>query len=276
LRGGFERSREITIKIEADTPGFISAIKDLVRDAYQKVLDAGRKGLVVICDGCDKLAIAATDEKKNSRDLQNEMFVNHASDLQALPCHVIYTVPISVPINFNDVWQQTVEFVPAIPVSKMYGVDEKYAREGRAKLKEVVAKRLGKEGSTIEELFTEPALLDRLIEASGGHISDLLLFVRDAVLEAQTSGDGALNQSHINRSLLRSGLGYNKLIESKYLPILVVIDANKTAESNSEHYRELIFKRLALEYVCGIQNYVDLHPLVAASQTYQRFRNPNS
>src|SRR5207244_3963344 len=45
LRGGFQRSREITVKIEADTRSFIEAIRELIKDARDKVLHAGYKGL---------------------------------------------------------------------------------------------------------------------------------------------------------------------------------------------------------------------------------------
>lgn len=65
LRGGFQRSREITVKIEADTRHFLQAVQDLVKEARDKVMEAGYQGLVVICDGLDKLALTATDAKGN-------------------------------------------------------------------------------------------------------------------------------------------------------------------------------------------------------------------
>ncbi len=276
LRGGFQRSRDITVKIEADTHGFLDAIKTLVRDANERVISAGYKGLVVVCDGCDKLAITATDENGNSYDLQRAMFVDHAEDLCDVPCHVIYTVPISIPVNFGDLWEQGVVFVPAVPVSEMPGLDDNHAVEGRRLLKEVISRRLEQQQTTVQELFSDSSLLNNLIDVSGGHISDLLLLVREAVLEAQTDEEEQLTDLHIGRSILSRALEYTRLIEPRYLQTLVTIDEYKTAPSNSDEYRDLIFKRLALEYVCGSRNYVALHPLVAASDTYRRLRNPQS
>lgn len=272
LRGGFQRSRDITVKIEADTRGFLEAIQELVQDTNQKVLDAGHKGLVVICDGCDKLAITATDENGKSRDLQLSMFVDHTADLRAVPCHVIYTVPISIQANLGDSWEQSPEFVPAVPVNKLPGIDDSYPMAGRRALEEVVNRRLRQQGTTIDGLFSDRSLLEQLIDVSGGHISDLLLLVREAVLEAQTDGVELLTTSHIHRSILRRTLEYKRLIESKYLETLATIDELKTA-SNSDEYRELVFKRLVLEYICGTETRVDLHPLVAASDAYRRWRN---
>jgi len=276
LRGGFQRSREITLKIEADTRGFLEAIQELVADANEKVLEAGHRGLAVICDGCDKLAITATDENGKGRDLQLDMFVNHAADLQSVPCHVIYTVPISIPINLGDSWEQNPEFVPAIPVNKLPEIDDAYHLAGRKALEEVVDRRLKLHQTSIDELFQERSLFERLLMASGGHISDLLLLVRNAVLEAQTDEVERLSASQINRSIRDRNLEYTRLIESKYLSILAAIDDSKTPQAANEVYRELIFKRLILEYVCGTENRVNLHPLVAASDAYRKWRNPQS
>jgi hypothetical protein len=275
LRGGFKRSRDITVKLEADTRGFLTAVQQVISYAHSKVTDSGYRGLVVICDGCDKLAISATDEDGRSRDLQQSMFVDHAADLRSVPCNVIYTVPISVPINLGDVWEQGYDFVPAIPVLQLPGIDERYSREGREALTEVIARRLSQHKLSISDLFADPAALDQLIAVSGGHISDLLLLVREAVLEAQTTGAARLETSHIRRAIRQRASEYTRLIESSYLGTLVTIDQFKTGQPNSREYRELIFKRLVLEYVCGSDAKVDLHPLVAASDAYRRFRNPD-
>ncbi len=271
LRAGFQRTRAITVQLEADIRGFLDAIHTLVLDAEQKARDAGHKGLVVICDGCDKLVPRATDEGGRNRDLQHALFVDHAPVLRSVPCHVIYTVPISIPENLGDVWEQNPEFVPAIPVTDLPGVSSDHANQGRAALQEVVRRRLEQQGTTIQALFENAQSLDPLIVASGGHVSDLILLVREAVLEAQTDSASTLTRSHLDRSILRRALEYTRLVETRYLPVLAAIDKAKTPQSGSDEYREVLFKRLALEYLYGKEIRVDLHPLVAASDAYQRW-----
>jgi len=275
LRGGYQRSREITVKIEADTRSFLEAVQELIREASDEAVRKGFKGLVVICDGCDKLDISATDENGKSKDLQLSMFVDHAPDLCSIPCHVIYTVPISIQANLGDTWEQTPEFVPAIPVNELPGIDDKYPEAGRKALMEVVARRLRQQGVTIENVFTPPSHLSDLVRVSGGHISDLLLLVRDAVLEAQTDEVETITEPQIRKSIRSRAREYTRLIESSYVPTLIAIDEYKTTQSNSGEYRELIFKRLALEYSCGTDTRVDLHPLVAASDAYRRYKAPS-
>jgi len=272
LGGSFQRSREITTRIEADAKGFINAIQSIVADACNRVVANGNKGLVIICDGCDKLAINATDGSGKSHDLQQSLFVDHASDLRAVPCHVIYTVPLSIAVNLGDTWEQRPVFVPAILVSELPGIADDYPALGRAALKEVVTRRLEQQESKIDDLFSADELLDKLIEVSGGHISDLLLLVRQAVLESQIAGSEKIAEIHCNRSIRSSALEYTRLIESDYLDTLQNIDSFKTAQSASDVYRAVIFKRLALEYICGNDNRVDLHPLVAASDVYRRHK----
>jgi len=157
LGGSFQRSREITTKIEADTRGFINAIKELVQDAYNKVLETEKyQGLVIVCDGCDKLAIAATDGSGKTHDLQQSLFVDHASDLRAVPCHVIYTVPLSIAVNLGDNWEQSPVFVPAVPVNQLPGIEDDYPKEGRDAMQRIVECRLNEKEAKLEELFADP------------------------------------------------------------------------------------------------------------------------
>ncbi len=274
LGGSFQRSREITTKIEADSRGFINAIQELTDDAREKVLaEQGRKGLVIICDGCDKLAITATDGSGKSFDLQQSLFVDHASDLRAVPCHVIYTVPLSIAVNLGDFWEQSSVFVPAIPVNELPGIEDEYPKKGRAAMREIVKARMRQQNVKIEEIFAAPELLNQLIDSSGGHISDLLLLIRGAVLEAQIDEVGKVTLDHANQSIHSRALEYTRLIEGDYLDILFNIDSFKTAQSNSDIYRAVISKRLALEYICGNNSRVDLHPLVSASDIYRRHKD---
>lgn len=283
LSGSFQRSREITTKIEADARGFIEAICALIDEACRKVLTTtGKKGLVIICDGCDKLAINATDGSGKSHDLQQYLFIDHANDLQSVPCHVIYTVPLSIAINLGDIWEQSTEFVPAIPVSLLPGVSKSYVLEGRKCLLEVMNRRLHQQNASIDGLFVDPNWIYQLLDVSGGHLSDLLLLVREAVLEAQTDGAERIDQVHINRSIRSRALEYSRLIESDYLEVLSNIDHYKNRQAKSKAYQEVIFKRLALEYrgdECdgGVDDViVDLHPLVVASKSYRRHKESKS
>ena len=270
MRGGYQSSRAITVKIEADTKGFLEAVHALLKDANAKVIESGLKGLVVICDGCDKLELHATDEDGNTQDLQFNMFVAHAPDLQSVPCHMIYTVPISIQQPLGDIWEQSPEFVPAIPVSASEHISEDVSKEGRSKLREVVEKRLGVLSMSVSDIFEAEDGLEKVLDASGGHISDLLLLVREAILEGQTDDVEKVAEEHINRSIRNRAREYRALLEGEYLETLVRIDEFKTTV-NSDTYRELVFKKLVLEYVSGHDFTIDLHPLVAASDAYISF-----
>ena len=242
------------------------------RDAAEKVAKASKKGLVVICDGCDKLAMTATDENGKSRDLQLALFVDHGADLRSVPCHAIYTVPISIQANLADAWEQDAEFVPSIPVNSLPGIEDKFPAEGRKALEEVVNRRLNQHKTSIDKLFASRAIFDRLLDSSGGHISDLLLLVREAVLEAQLHDLNQLIEGHAIHSIGMRAREYTRLIESKYVAILKEIDEFKTPPSNSDDYREVLFKRLVLEYVCGTSSRVSVHPLVASSEAFRRWQ----
>lgn len=275
VRGSFQRSREITVKIEQDKPGFLAAIKRIVADADEQVKTAGHKGLVVICDGCDKLEIHATDEHGRQYDLQTRMFVDHGPDLQDIPCHVIYTAPISLQANVGNDWDGD-DFVPAVPVNRIPGMGEDVFREGRRLLTEVVRRRVEQQGTTIEKLFAEPQLLEDCISVSGGHISDLLQIIRLAVRSASHQQRPQLERKDINIAIFRRKNEFTQLIRVDHLNVLREISEANIRPAASDEYRDIIFKRLALEYFCDGDVRVALHPMIASSNAFQRFLNPRN
>ncbi|HEX8273672.1 MAG TPA: hypothetical protein VF615_13635 [Longimicrobiaceae bacterium] len=275
LKGGFQRNREITYKIERDTQAFQSALEQLILDARERVQEAGYKGLVVICDGSDKLSQRAPGAPEPNQDLHVSLFVEHRSDLCSPPCHIIYSVPISIQANLGPDWGNSPEFVPAIPVNQLFDIDATYAEHGRRLLAEVVDRRLAPYGLTIDEFFESRALFENLVSISGGHISDLLLMIRDALVEAQIDERERLNKADMERAILTRALEYSRLIESIHLPVLSEIAQTQLRPANGEVYRELVSRRLTLEYLCGDDIRVDLHPLVAASDAYRRWQSPS-
>lgn len=272
LKGGFQRNREITYKIERDTQAFQDALQELILDAAERVHERGHRGLVVICDGSDKLSQRPPGVPPEAyQDLHVSLFVEHRADLCSLPCHVIYSVPISIQANLGPDWGNSPEFVPAIPVNTLAGTDALYAEEGRRLLSEVVERRLRQFELSIDQFFADGALFERLVSASGGHISDLLLMVRDALVEAQIDERERIAEPDVERAILTRALEYNRLIESSHLPVLSEIAQTQLRPANGDLYRELVSRRLTLEYLCGDEIRVDLHPLVAASDAYRRW-----
>jgi hypothetical protein len=176
------------------------------------------------------------------------------------------------PSHLGDIWEQTPKFVPAIPISASSRIPVEVAKGGRAKLEEVVLRRLKVLQMSFNDIFADINQLQRFIDASGGHISDLLLLVREAILETQTDAADKIAESHIQRSIRNRAREYRAFIEGNYLDTLINIDQLKTTV-NSDTYRELIFKKLVLEYMSGMESIIDLHPLVAASDAYTSYRN---
>jgi hypothetical protein len=168
------------------------------------------------------------------------------------------------------------ESLPAIPVNKLTGVDDVYPSAGRVKLREVVARRLAQQGTDCNGLFADGGLLEDMITFSGGHISDLILLVRQAVLEAQTDDASRVSSDHVRLSIRARAQEYTRLIENKYLPILAEIQETNKPHTACDEYRELMFKRLALEYWIDNESVLDLHPLVAGSNAYTKWINPST
>lgn len=122
------------------------------------------------------------DLDKPDMDAARALFFDHATTLNSMACHVIYTFPISLCYS-NEFRARVREYSNhfLLPNVHLYHRDDTPHPEGREVLKSVVTRRIS------EDLF-DRAALNLMVELSGGLMRDLTRLVRDAALQALTDG----------------------------------------------------------------------------------------
>lgn len=157
-------------------PDLINAInEEVVRLVINKLENQGKKGLVVIIDGLDKIIDIEQAES---------LFINRTQQLRSFICHIIYTIPMSLVFsdNFQALLQnfaETPKVLPMIPVRRRDGGEHE---EGIELLKEMVLKRVFPDlpknqlFEQIPLLFESDEALNRLCRISGGHVRYILLY----------------------------------------------------------------------------------------------------
>lgn len=190
------------------------------------------------------------------------LFVEHAEQLKAPHCHIIYTVPISLLFNVNlgDSFAET-DVIPMVKINEEDGITP--CQEGREALQEVVRRRV-----QIESIFSSTAVVTQLIEAGGGSVRDLLRLVRYACVKSDTVIDRQQAESVILR-LMRE---YDRLVKDEDLALLAKIHATRQV-SGDEASGRLLQHRLVLEYV-NDKRWADLHPAVLFSPRVQKILHP--
>lgn len=83
--------QQIRQKINPHTVTLIQALNEFLTEAKKK-LPNGYTKLAVIVDSLDRMVLVKNEERTN----YDEVFLDRSEQLQALDCHLIYTVPISL------------------------------------------------------------------------------------------------------------------------------------------------------------------------------------
>lgn len=261
IRSGSSRKTEIRRTLERELRVFLQRLNDLIADARLRLARKKWKDLVVIVDGLEKVPWNTLPE---GRTTHSALFVDHAEQLKAPQCHIVYTVPISLVFNFNlgDAFADPPIVLPMVKVDREDGAPHE---AGRAALFEVVARRV-----EVEQVFENPACLERLVETSGGVVRDLMRLVR-------LSCDGAekrITGGHVAQAVNSLVLQYGRLIKDEHRERLIQIARERRAP-NDEESGWLLWHRLVLEYQDD-QRWADLHPAVKLSPQLRAWLNLES
>jgi len=243
-------------RLENRLDDLIQRMGEMVNDLTVQAKKKNFAGLVVIVDSMEKIYLRIINETTTNHSL---LFVNHAEQLKSLPCHTIYTVPVSLlnernlEDSFNDF-----DLIPMISIKTPEG----QSALGRKRLYEVVEKRL-----SIAALFEPSRLVYDLVEASGGVIRDLmrlLLFAAD-----YTPDDGKIGEQAVREAIRKLTREYDRLIHRDDLPLLVEVARNRHVSMNKELAR-LMYNKLVLRYING-DDWLALHPAVQQTPTFRAY-----
>jgi hypothetical protein len=162
-------------------PTFLEVTNLYLERAQQIIQDRGRKQLVVILDGFDRLFRGVPSDV--SPDLR--LLLDQASQLNLINAHVIYTISLSLARrqreNLSARYGNRPIVLPLIPPLQRDGQPHV---EGLNALKEIIAKRLEQVGTTLAQAFDSEATVERLCQVNGGYLRGLMALVQEVCVEA--------------------------------------------------------------------------------------------
>jgi AAA ATPase domain len=183
--------RRLRDYLEPRTANILQSINQELLEPAIKILKAkGKKGLVVIVDNLDRVAIRPMP---SGRSLPEYLFIERGEQLRKLHCHVVYTIPLALTFSNDSAELQhrlgggvAPKVLPMIPVRLRSG---EIFNQGLALLRQMVLARAFPEYHAqnrlqlIAEVFDSLETLDRLCLISGGHVRDLLGLLFDCLRE---------------------------------------------------------------------------------------------
>ena len=139
--------------------------------------------IVLILDNLEKIQRVASREGGEAS--QRHLFIECAPQLTGFNAHVIYTVPLRLVHSSGPELERVYGDAPSVlPMIKVAGrgTHAPYP-PGRECLRQILQKRA--KGAMLDQVFT-PEALDWLLTYSGGHVRDLMGYVRQACAEVKS------------------------------------------------------------------------------------------
>ncbi len=240
LKTGSTRRETIRKKLRKELTVFMEKLNLLVMTARQTVQKQGYRDLVLIVDGMEKMPYVSNEDGSSTH---SELFVHHAEQLCAPQCHIIYTVPVSLPYRYN--LGTDFDDIPVLPMVRM---DEAGIRQ----LLAVIEQRVD-----TEKIFVDREMLVELAQTSGGVIRELMRLVRFAA-DTDKEKIGAEEVEYAINTLKKQ---YDQLIRSEDIEFFRRISRIRRIQGADEEAGRLLDQRLVLQYQNG-DSWADLHPVV--------------
>lgn len=256
------RRTEIRRELEQKALELIQRVNELLDDARVRLEKHGKRGLVLIVDGLERLLYRVVDAAtgRSSHDL---LFIEHGEQLRSPNCHLVYTFPINLlsARNVGQIFNETT----ILPMIKILEKDGEPCTMGLKALRQIIASRLD-----IDAIFDSPDLVDRLVQLSGGHLRDLLRLVRYALDYTNTT----VSAEHVEQAMRQLVNEYDYLIPDKDLPLLHEVHRTRQVP-NDEPHALLLYNLLVLEYRNG-KRWAAIHPAVQATSRFHDFKPPKT
>ncbi|MFO5473013.1 MAG: P-loop NTPase fold protein, partial [Dolichospermum sp.] len=168
--------RRLRDYLEPRTENILQSINtELIDRANLELKARGKKGLVVIVDNLDRVAIRPLP---SGRSLPEYLFIDRGDQLRKLNCHIVYTIPLALTFSNDSAQLQhrlggglAPKILPMIPVRQRSG---EINIEGLELMRQMVLARAFPHSSPperlnlITQLFDNSDSLDRLCLISGG------------------------------------------------------------------------------------------------------------
>lgn len=247
-------------KISGLTEQWIEAANATIRDAQTKVKEKNYTELVIIVDGLDKILMNPNPNEKSSAE---NLFGNWHAQLRSFQCHMLYTMPIalaysgterSIAANFG------ITSPPVVPMTKLYN-DQGKPAQGFKNFREIINKRLQSVGATMTHLFKDgDKTADLLIQQSGGQPRDLMVLLREAILE----GDLPLERKAIEVGAQKITNSYRRQLRQEHWSEIEIVREHHRlmrTEKNDRICMDLLDSRAVLQYTNG-EEWYNLNPLL--------------
>ena len=223
------------------TKNTIELINETVWDLEEKT----KKDVLIIVLDLDKISLSHIAT----------IFTKFSLYLTKINCFAVYTFPSEFKhyINFLDVYRNFtgVYFLPNFAIYDRNGNPDE---SGRAKLKEIISKRLS------PKLIYDEAT-DLIIQLSGGVVHELINLVRQCCIVALMEKINFIDDEIVRTAEQRIRKVYNSVYSDEVLQVLLQVKKGKKMIPNDTFFK-LITQFSIIEYGLGDNLWYDINPIL--------------
>ena len=246
--------------------GHLPKIYDLINNVILKEArqwlkrEKGCDDILVIFDELDRIPQKVITEQGLTNHVN--IFLDGAGTLRALNCNVLYTVPIELAYSssrerLKAAYATEILTLPVIPVSQREGSD---FEPGLQTMYRIVEERTAKAGASIEELFSDRELLQRLCRVSGGHVRMLFILIRSAI---ERCNQLPITPEVVELTVKRQAGDISLAVDAKKWDALDKIHGTKRPlEDNPELWYTLLKELFVYGYEDDLGVWYDWNPLL--------------
>jgi energy-coupling factor transporter ATP-binding protein EcfA2 len=256
IKGADKQKKLIREILKRDISRLKADINLLLHDAHKKIMHRYPKGFLIIVDNLDRVP----------PDVGNHLFFDYAAQLQELNCSIIYTVPISVLCSSKNITNTFGEphIVSMVTIYQL--VRDRCELETNADalsyLAQIIEKRID-----VDELFESKAEVLALVEASGGHVRQLMQMVRSACQTASTRKHTKIQAEDVVYAVKQQQFSFERFVPDDHYPLLAKVCLTKNI-TKDEIGQLMLFNTSVLEYN-GLDRWNYPNPAVRQSELFQ-------
>ncbi|HEY9802238.1 MAG TPA: P-loop NTPase fold protein [Leptolyngbyaceae cyanobacterium] len=268
--------RRLRDYLEPRTQSILQSINSELLERANKDLKAlGKRGLVVIVDNLDRVAIRPLP---SGVSLPEYLFIERGEQLRNLNCHVVYTIPLALTFSNNSAELQhrlgggvAPKVLPMIPVRLRSG---EIFTQGLGLMRQMVLARSFPDiraSDRLElttEVFDSLETLDRLCLISGGHVRDLLGLLFDCLREQ----DPPFGRDCVELVIQRQRDYRANAIDPHEWELIFKVMQEQRVKGDIE-YHALLRSLFVFEYRDHQGAWFAVNPVIAETQKFQSWLN---
>ena len=237
--------KQVRDALEPHVSGLIEEANRLLNDAAVRLKLRGYRDLVIIVDNLDRIILRDLEGGSNTH---RRFFLDRATQLNSLRCHVVYTLPLSIVFSPDGASLGTTfgRGPDVLPMVKVINRDGSDYPTGIEAVREVVRKRLEAANVVEGDVFDSPETLDYLCRMSGGHVRNLLILLRSACSWLDNFPITLGVAERVARGM--SNDFERALNRPEYFDVLRQVDETHSLPG-SEHEQTLLYNLSILEYL---------------------------